>query len=316
MLPNFLGKLQRFLWRSSRNLLCVAPITRNMLFPQERLAACFGANDAEYAWSVFRRHFERLREAGFFSAEHVLEVGPGRNLGTSLLWWTYCSSRGDARAVHVECWDVFKNAAPDRPRYWSDLARELIESYPATFEALSAHEADSMLAMLRDVAEDRRNPAIAYQVAPLAEFEASVAARNTGFDLVYSQAAVEHIWRIEEFWETAAHLTQPGGWHSHRIDLSDHGRRDTNYIEMLEWSGLSYWLTMRFVPGAINRWRAGQHQRKLESLRMQTIYAQRELRDRLPVALNSISAEFRNMGEAELKSTALDIVSRKAAPPG
>ena len=62
-----------------------------------------------------------------------------------------------------------------------------------------------------------------------------------------------------DFWRAIIGLTKAGGWHSHRIDLSDHGRRETNYIEMLEWSPISYYLTMRFIPGAINRWRASTH---------------------------------------------------------
>jgi hypothetical protein len=74
--------------------------------------------------------------------------------------------------------------------------------------------------------------------------------------LVYSQAAIEHIWYVADLWRAIIGMTKPGSWHSHRTDLADHGCRESNYIEMLEWSPLGYWLTTRFVPGAINRWRA------------------------------------------------------------
>jgi hypothetical protein len=51
--------------------------------------------------------------------------------------------------------------------------------------------------------------------------------------LVYSQAAIEHIWHVADFWRAIIGVTKPGGWHSHRIDLADHGCRESNYIEIL-----------------------------------------------------------------------------------
>lgn len=108
-------------------------------------------------------------------------------------------------------------------------------------------------------------------------------------------------------------LTEPGGWHSHRIDLADHGRRESNYIEMLQWSRLGYWLTMRFVPGAINRWRACHHLEKLVHEGFAIVSAERTAREALPVPLRSISMEFRNLEEIELRTTALDVVARKQA---
>ena len=100
-------------------------------------------------------------------------------------------------------------------------------------------------------------PDIRYSVQPLAQFIESIGAER--FDLIYNQAAIEHICDIEAFWTMIIGLTVIHGRHSHRIDLADHGRRETNYIEMLEWSQLAYWLMIRFVPGAINRWRALVH---------------------------------------------------------
>ena len=104
-------------------------------------------------------------------------------------------------------------------------------------------------------------------------------------------------------------LTRKDGWHSHRIDLADHGRRETNYIEMLEWSRLGYWLTMRFIPGATNRWRAWHHLNKLESLGFKIVDVYREARDRLPISLSCVSAEFRQLDEEELRTTAVDVVA-------
>ena len=82
---NRLLKPMRFARRFARNLLCLLPITRRMVFPQEQLAAQFGRGDAQYAWRVFNHHVKQLQEVQFSGAERVLEIGPGRNLGTALL---------------------------------------------------------------------------------------------------------------------------------------------------------------------------------------------------------------------------------------
>jgi hypothetical protein len=307
---NLLEKLMRFVWRTARNAACVFPVGCRWLFPQSELAARFGRADAEYAWRVFKHHFDRLQDAGFSSVDRILEIGPGRNLGTALLWWAYCSSKRN-KPCEVVCWDVFKNASPEGNGYWADLAGEIIDmkfagewrSEKAGLECLQDH--------LRAVSERRMQPQIDYRVEPLSKFEAYSRAKALQFDLIYSQASIEHIWHIEEFWDAMGRLTRfgDGGWHSHRIDLADHGRRETNYIEMLEWSSPAYWLTLRFVPGATNRWRAYHHLVKMQSLGMKILDAKREVRNELPIPLSKVTSAYRKLGEEELRTAALDVVA-------
>ena len=106
-------------------------------------------------------------------------------------------------------------------------------------------------------------------------------------------------------------LTRAGGWHSHRIDLADHGRRETNYIEMLEWSPIGYYLTMRFIPGAINRWRASTHMTFLAEAELKILSASRETREVLPITRWRINRAFRTLDELDLRTTALDVVGVK-----
>ncbi len=303
-----LDKPLRFAWRATRNIGCLIPFVRHIIFPRDRLAVHFGRGDAEYAWSVFARHLRQLRGFGFRGAESILEVGPGRNLGTPLLWWAYCGISGGDR-VGVVCWDVFKNAMPETGDFWGNLARELSDTPHTEESGLSESELNQVLLRLRAVATGCVIPRITYRVEPLAEFEDAMASICRKFDLIYSQAAIEHIWHIEAFWDAMGRLTAPGGWHSHRIDLADHGRRDSNYLEMLEWSRPAYWLTMRFIPGATNRWRASQHLKKLEELGMKIFLARRELRDTMPIPRDRLCVEFRKLSEEELRTVSLDAVA-------
>lgn len=68
---------------------------------------------------------------------------------------------------------------------------------------------------------------------------------------------------------------------------------------------------MRFIPGAINRWRAIQHIEKMKSLGMKIKHTNRHQEKTLPVAVESIHEDFRLMGEVELRTIAADIVALK-----
>ena len=80
---------------------------------------------------------------------------------------------------------------------------------------------------------------------------------------------------------------------------------------MLEYSRLSYWLTMRFFPGAINRWRAGEHVSFLRQAGFEVLCAERETRDALPGPKSRLARQFRSMDDAELRTTAIDVVARR-----
>ncbi len=239
-----------FLYRAARNALSALPWARRMLFPQQVLAARFGPDDLMYGIGVFERHLSRLKKAGASSATDILEIGPGRNLATGILMLCEFQERATSSAVKLTYWDVFANVEVS-PEIIREVASSLANGIVA--DRLRASPFDGWKTLGR-VASGSFLPEVRYVVAPMEKF---FHGRNppSCFDLVYSQAAIEHIWKIRRFWQLIMQSTCPGGWHSHRIDLADHGKRHTNYIEMLEWSDFAHWMTQRFIPGAINRFR-------------------------------------------------------------
>lgn len=295
----------RFLWRASRNAVCAVPGGAGLLFPASSLSARFGPGDAPYAWSVFSHHYLQLEEAGFKHARRMLEVGPGRNIGTALLWWAQLSP--ECPELEIICWDVFPNAEIDVEGYWSSLAGSLIEAAPAS---LASRGFGGILSVLGEVASGRLTPSITYRVEPIESLEAAYAQPKGCFDLIYSHAALEHVWLIDSCWHALARLSAPGGWHSHRIDMADHGKRHSNYIEFLEWSPTAYWLMLRFVPGATNRWRASHYLGKLDALGFSIMIQQRALEPCLPIPRERISPEFRSLADEDLRAVALDLVAR------
>lgn len=294
-----------FVWRLYRNALCLTSWGRHRLIPPEALAQRFGPSDAGYSIRVFLSHFRRLHSAGFRSADRILEIGPGRNIGTALMWWAYHHAL-EEKSRSVALWDIYANMTVDQASL--QLATKVLLDHPDMVALTAELGVHGLVASLEAVAAGSQSPHIEYHVEPLEVFTS----RGASYGLIYSQATIEHIWEIGDFWQTAAALTAPGGWHSHRIDLADHGRRDTNYIEMLEWSPWAYWATMRFIPGAINRWRAGDHLETMTRHGLRIINAERTTRDQLPVPRKYLSRRFRSMKETELRTVALDVVARRS----
>jgi hypothetical protein len=299
-----------FIGLLGRNLICLFPAGRDILFPSEKLSQRFGPADADYSWKIFFSCLHKLGCAGFKSATFVLEVGPGRNLGTSLLWWCYLRGQ-TTEHVQINCWNVFPNAKPDIHGFWPDLAASLLAVSGLPDSGLYSDDLTSLREVLAQVSTGATQPLITYQVATINQ----VARQPRRYDLVYSQACIEHVWLIDAFCTKLAGLTVAGGWHGHRIDLADHGRRATNYIEMLQWPDWAYWLTMRFVPGAINRWRAADHLAKLQGLGFEILFQAGEVNCPLPIPRSWLARQFCNLSGTELRTTALDLVARKLPAP-
>jgi hypothetical protein len=301
------SKALRFAWRASRNLICALPGGARTLYPAAALSRNFGRGDAAYALEVFGHHSRQLAAAGFAQARQVLEVGPGRNLGTSLLWW--CALAGsDDREVQVRLWDAYPNANPSQAGYWQATAAALLAEIDEV-DGARAIVTQSQVDALRRVAAGRSHPDIDYMVCGLDRLAKTLAPQS--FGLIYSHAALEHVRRIADFWTLVGRLTARSGWHSHRIDLADHGRRETNYIEMLEWSPIAWWCMTRFTPGTINRWRASDHVLAVRRAGLRVEVAKRDERPWLPVTRKRLARAYRNADELDLRTTAIDIVARR-----
>jgi hypothetical protein len=299
-------KVRRVIWRIGKNALCVVPASRQLLFPADRLACRFGPDDAGYAWSVFLTHADRLRAAGYTGARSLLEAGPGRNIGTALLWWTGETIRSGRASVVL--WDVFANASVT-PAAWQECARRLLETQPAD-SAVPAGTGE----LLAAVADGTAQPRIDYLVCSHEELARRSALEP--FGLIYSHAALEHAWSIGATWRSLAAVSASAGWLSIQIDLADHTFRDTNYIDMLAYPEPLYWLMTRFIPGGTNRWRAGDHLAAVQRLGFRVVAEHRALRSALPVHKERLSGRFRALDDRELQTEAVHLIARRGDREG
>ena len=287
-------KTARGVKRLGMNLACMTPIGRRLILPPAQRAKDFGPADAGYSWRLFGRQFDRLREVGYEpTARRILDVGPGRNIGSSLLWWA--ASGGGS--VSVVLWDTYANMIVD--------AEALRVSAQALMDSDERREDESMHALLKGVAEGQTCPDVKYIVSRPEELGSQ---NSELFDLVLSHSCFEHIWDPVPTLAMLAHQTAPEGWHFVQIDLMDHGSRQTNYLEMLEWSDSVYWWTTRFI-GGVNRWRAQQYVDLYQLLRLKIIAEDRRSADQLPIPRERLAKRFQDLPDRELLTTELVLIT-------
>jgi SAM-dependent methyltransferase len=283
----------RFVRRVATNIAAATPRLRSYVFPEQERAARFGRGDASYGLAVFCEHAARLPAS--FAPTRILEVGPGRNPFTGLLW-------AAAFGAEVVLWDVHRNMVLPR---WRDAAQDLLEDAAMS----SVPNAAWVKVGLERVAGGASVPRIDYVVGP----QGRLGSLRPRFDYIYSHAALEHVWRIAALWRALSRLTVDDGLHTHRIDLADHGRRETNYLEMCEWSDTAWWLSQRFTPGALNRWRASDHRRAAAAAGFDVRSEDRDVRPTLPVPAGDLARRFRGKPEEDLRTTCVRFTLQKPA---
>ena len=66
-------------------------------------------------------HLQMLEKNGFSGAQRIFEAGPGRNIGTSLLWWANEMARiSGKKEITIVLWDVYTNV-----KLWKILGRSV-----------------------------------------------------------------------------------------------------------------------------------------------------------------------------------------------
>ena len=172
--------------------------------------------------------------------KHVLEVGPGENLGVGLRF----AADGAARVVSA---DRFRSLRP--PAEQVEVYRRLISSLNAAQRtrlelALNLRERDYTI-----------NSRICTYLteAPLESLYHHLAPST--FDLIVSRAVLEHIFDIDQALGTMDILLKPGGVMIHEVDLRDHGmftRYGLNPLTFLTF-GKRSWYMMSSHTGSPNR---------------------------------------------------------------
>lgn len=170
-------------------------------------------DNAAYPTTVFKMHAAQIRQARQTSG-NVLEIGPGGNVGVALLFLA-------AGASSATCIDVLPWNRMDLPLY-----SQLVDDPDSYFDRIEYRVPEAI--------ETTRLP-------------------DASFDIVYSQAVLEHVADPAVAIRQIARLLRPGGVTSHQIDLRDHRDfdRPLNFLRYPDW----IWRAATSRRAYTNRWR-------------------------------------------------------------
>jgi cyclopropane fatty-acyl-phospholipid synthase-like methyltransferase len=189
--------------------------------------------------------------------------------------------------------------------------RRVFASLLDHLDAASRARAESAIEMLADgyrVRDDR----LAYFNSISLE-EASRRFAQQGFDVIFSNAVLEHVGDLESSLRSMRELLVPGGVMLHDVDLRSHQRFEKHPLHFLEYSP-ALWRAMTSNTGEPNRGRLPTYRAILGQLGFEDV--QVRVTQRFDAALvarvkSRLAPEFRDISDEDL-SVAVFIVTARA----
>jgi hypothetical protein len=276
-----------------------------------------GTDKARYCYSVWLRHLERAAAQGLdCNPSAIAEIGPGDSLGIGLAAMLSGAERYYAfdvvahasaernLATLEDLIALFDSRAPIPDNEEFPKVGPLLGDYrfPHSLlgddrlrRALQADRLERIRASLRDCASP--DSMVQYR----APWSTQGAVEENTLDLVFSQAALEHVDDLEEVYEAIFLWLKPGGYMSHQIDFKCHGSAS-------EWNG--HWaysdLMWALVRGKdvwlINRAPCSRHLRFIERCGFR-IVAQERVRRTSSLRRSRLARRFRDLTDDDLTTT-------------
>jgi hypothetical protein len=196
-------------------------------------ASTGGSNSARYCYSVWLRHLSILGANGFrVTGARVGELGPGDSIGTGLaallsgaksyiaLDVVPFSARADLLAIFQNLVALFSSRAAIPNHQEFPGVRPSLESYAFPYHLVDYSDFGSRVANLRRKLIERQydNGFITYRVP----WNSADVIDRSSLDLIFSQAALEHVDSLEATYQAMSTWLAPGGYASHVIDFSAH----------------------------------------------------------------------------------------------
>jgi hypothetical protein len=288
-----------------------------------------GTVSARYCYSVWLRHLVMADKAGLNTdPKRVVELGPGNSVGIGLA--ALISGAEQYRAL-----DMVKYAQSSRNLRVFDEIVELFQKredipgeaeFPTVKPYLSSYRFPNHVLTekrLEAALQPRRIEELRGELASVDSGassrlvylvpwpESDLLQKETGLaDMVYSQAALEHVMDLGNTYRLLAQLIRPGGFMSSQIDYKNHGTA-------LSWNG--HWaysdLEWRLVLGRrsylINRASHSTHLRLMRKAGLATVLE-------CPIDRNDgigrekLAPRFREMLETDLRCSGAYILAVKS----
>ena len=274
-----------------------------------------GTESGRYCYSVWLRHLVMAHAAGRLTTnpETVAELGPGDSIGIGLA--ALISGAGKYYALDIvryanlqrnvkvfaELVELFrdKENIPGDDEFPDIIPRLSSYTFPEdilTADRLNAGLENGRLEVIRRSIQNEGS--LESMIQYMVPWHDSNIVENESVDLIFSQAALEHIEDMGFAYEKMFSWLKSGGYMSHSIDYKCHGSAD-------EWNG--HWTYSDFIwklikgkrPYLINRLPHSEHLRLMNETGFKIV---NDVTDQLPsrISREDIAPRFRKMSEEDL----------------
>jgi SAM-dependent methyltransferase len=224
--------------------------------------------EASYCYNSWLKHLICLQSAGMNAIpESVCELGPGASIGSgiaSLLCGASSYTALDVadfykRDENVNILHELVSLFQQKTRLKEDLFSDSQAKFPIDFpekiltpdmmkEHLASERVDAIEQALLNVGRSCDGIEVNYH----APYTSQKIVASSSFDLIMSNAVLEHVDDLPELYTNMAYWVRPEGWLSHQVDFRCHGITP-------EWNGhwaigrFMWWLVRGRRPYLINR---------------------------------------------------------------
>ncbi len=245
----------------------------------------------EYAYNVFRRHFDRASALITLDNFVALELGPGDTLYSALI----ARSFGATRTHLVDD---------------GDFATRTLDNYETMSQYLS--QQGRQIAITRPISSLDRLLTECGGQYHTGGLDSLRAIPDSSVDFIWSQAVLEHV-RKADFLDTLREMQRVLGTHgvcSHRIDLTDHLGGSLNNLRFSD----RIWESALFSGSGFytNRIRYSEMLRLFGEAGFDVQVCGIDRWPSLPVARKNFAPPFKDLPEEDLRVSGFDIILRPA----
>lgn len=278
-----------------------------------------GTISSRYCYSVWLRHLILAYKNGLpTQPETIAEIGPGDSLGIGLAalisgankYYAFDIIKYANSKRNLEIFDELVELFENRQSIPDETEFSMVEPYLESYEFPSHVLTDELLKKLLKAdrikgirnallnLNDKEKEKNGVEIRYFAPWHNSNPIKEESVDMIYSQAALEHVDDISQAYKTLYRWLKPGGFISHLIDFRSHGTAK-------EWNG--HWaysdFAWKLIRGKmtylLNRHPHSTHINLLQQSGFEVI-CDIKIKNTLGIKKKQLASKFKNIPDEDL----------------